>query len=332
MFQAVDQSRRNAPASCLVHRHYDDIRSTAPSSSVLASDEHHTVLMAGGMRTFRVPWHSHDCLMILLPLRGAINLRDEAYQRGTWLSEERFAVVPKTRMHAGEADNTPHIVLYLTDSLVARIASQFGSLHRLQSRVRETLTFAVTPEIRMLQYLCCAGDAFDPAMRISRVHVASALLLHVLAQVERTEPLPCASDRAHGEGIVREIRSFLDVRLADEVSLNLIADKFGLSRRHTTRLFRRWSGLSIIEYLEQQRIEAARTMLTDTTLPVGEIAWRVGFEFRLVASAGDASSNRQITKRNSWRSPPKLTRYWLRLVQKNHTKRMLRAVLLREDA
>lgn len=278
MLQAHAQIQLTAPASCLVHRHYEEIRSTAPLSSLIASDEHRTVLTAGGANTFRVPWHSHDCLMILMPIRGAINLRDESYRGGTWLSEERFAVVPKSRAHAGEADNTPHIVLYLTDSLIGRITPQFGSLRRVPRLVRETLYFAVTPEIRMLQYLCCTGDVADPAIQASCFHVASALLLRVLKQVEQTEPLPCASSRAHGEGVVREIRSFIDARLPDNIPLDLIADRFGLSRRHTTRLFRRWTGVSIADYLEQQRVKVACMLLKDTTLPVGEIAWRVGFE------------------------------------------------------
>jgi len=278
MLQTHDRVELTAPASCLVHPHYDAIRSTAPASSMIASDEHRTVLMAGGTSTFRVPWHSHDCFMILMPIRGAINLRDETYRVGTWLSEERFAVVPKSWAHAGEADNTPQILVYLTDFLIGRIASQFGSLSRVQRRLREPLTFSVTPEIRMLQYLCCTGDPTDPSILASRAHIASALLLHILAQVERTEPLTCASNCAHGEGVVKEICSFIDARLAEDVSLNLIAETFRLSRRHTTRLFRRWTGLSIAEYLEQRRIRAANALLRDTTLPIGEIACRLGFE------------------------------------------------------
>jgi len=265
-------------ASCLAHRRHDEIRSIAPSSCVIASDEHHTVLAAGGDETFRIPWHSHDCLMILMPIRGAINFRDELYRDGTCLSEDRFVVVPKGREHAGEADNTPHILLYLTDSLMGRIAPELGSIQRIARRIRHTSFFAVTPEIRMLQYLCGADDSTEAAAQAGRMHVASALLIRVLGQIEGTEPLPYAGNRFHGEHLVKEICSFIDAHLSEEISLDVIADHFRVSRRHATRIFRRWTGTSIAEYLERQRIETARTMLANTTLSVGEIAWRLGYE------------------------------------------------------
>jgi AraC-like DNA-binding protein len=216
--------------------------------------------------------------MIVMPVRGAINYRDESFRNGTCLSEERFVVVPKALEHAGEADNTPHVLLYLTDALMERVGAQFGSLHRIQRRVQQTSFFAVTPEIRMLQYLCFAGDSTKAAVQASRMHVASALLLHVLAQIERSEPLPHVNRFSHGEDLIQEVCSFIDMRLSEDISLDLIAREFGLSRRHATRLFRRWTGLSILEYCEQRRIANARSMLANTSLPVAEIALRLGFE------------------------------------------------------
>src|SRR5438552_17516240 len=75
-----------------------------------------------------------------------------------------------------------------------------------------------------------------------------------------------------------DIRSFIDERIAENLSLDALALRFGLSRRHLTRRFRQWSGVSIAGYQERQRIRLAEEMLIETTLQVGEIAWRIGFE------------------------------------------------------
>ena len=75
-----------------------------------------------------------------------------------------------------------------------------------------------------------------------------------------------------------DVRSFIDERIAENLSLDALALRFGLSRRHLTRRFRQWSGVSIAGYQERQRIRLAEEMLIETTLQVGEIAWRVGFE------------------------------------------------------
>jgi transcriptional regulator GlxA family with amidase domain len=45
-----------------------------------------------------------------------------------------------------------------------------------------------------------------------------------------------------------------------------------------TRLFREITGFSIGNFQQLKRVEVARQLLTDTDLPVGEIAFRVGLE------------------------------------------------------
>jgi transcriptional regulator GlxA family with amidase domain len=97
-------------------------------------------------------------------------------------------------------------------------------------------------------------------------------------EIERTDPLPAATPRGHGAALVQEIQAFIADRAVQDISLDLVAERFGTSRRHITRLFRERTGLSIAEFHHSTRIALARRMLTDTDLPVGEIAFRVGFE------------------------------------------------------
>jgi transcriptional regulator GlxA family with amidase domain len=97
-------------------------------------------------------------------------------------------------------------------------------------------------------------------------------------EIERTDPLPAATPRGHGAALVQEIQAFIADRAAQDISLDLLAERFGTSRRHLTRLFREQTGRSIVEFHQGKRIALARRMLTDTDLPVGEIAFRAGFE------------------------------------------------------
>jgi AraC-like DNA-binding protein len=219
--------------------------------------------------------------MILLPSRGALDFRDETRRSGIWLSEEQLVVVPKSQAHethGSRQGSHNHLALYLTDELLARIETQVGTLDRLRRQIARPSIFAGTPEIRTLQSLCCAGDVSDAVTRASRAHLVTALFLQVLSQIERTDPLPSSSGGNHGYAVIAEMRLFIEAHLAENLSLDVISETFGLSRRHTTRLFRQWTGYSIAEYQERLRIGAARKLLWETTLPVGEIAWRVGLE------------------------------------------------------
>jgi len=59
----------------------------------------------------------------------------------------------------------------------------------------------------------------------------------------------------------------------------LVADleAFITSRRHITRLFRKCTGLSISEFQQRVRYRNACRLLVETDLPIGEVAFRVGF-------------------------------------------------------
>ena len=51
----------------------------------------------------------------------------------------------------------------------------------------------------------------------------------------------------------------------------------GLSPRQLERLFQRYVGMSPKQYLNGLRLERARALLTETDLPVSEVAYGCGF-------------------------------------------------------
>ncbi|MBE7245190.1 MAG: helix-turn-helix transcriptional regulator, partial [Actinomycetospora chiangmaiensis] len=137
-----------------------------------------------------------------------------------------------------------------------------------------------TPGIRALQALCCDGevDADPLASAAEREHLAAALLIRCLAAIERARPLPSASSQGHGAALADEVRAFVAARPDRTVPLDALADRFGVSRRHLTRLFREHVGLSVGAFQHASRLEAATELLIRTDLPVGEVAFRTGFE------------------------------------------------------
>jgi AraC-like DNA-binding protein len=255
-------------------RSFEQVRSSASPSRLLDAREQCATVTGGGLK-YRTPWHWHDCAMVLMPASGTIALRDETRRSVTWLSEDRFVVVPKMHAHESRAirRSSNHVALYLTEAALA----ESNSSRHLQRRITRPSMFAATPLIRTLLRLCCTNDPDLPA-RAAQDHLAAALLVAVLARIESCEPLSSATCDDHGSAVVSEMRAVIDEQLDEEVPLDELADAFGLSRRHATRLFRQSTGMSIGDYRNRQRIEAARRLLADSTLSVGEIAWRTGFE------------------------------------------------------
>jgi AraC family transcriptional regulator len=95
-------------------RSFERIRQTASSDILLAADNDYLALVGHG--EYARPWHWHDCLMFILPSRGTIELKHEGQRAGTWLSGDRFAVVPPDRPHETRADMGihSHVAVYVT--------------------------------------------------------------------------------------------------------------------------------------------------------------------------------------------------------------------------
>jgi AraC-like DNA-binding protein len=251
----------------------------AVPGALIAADDDRAVLKGGGGGYSR-PWHWHDCFMFLLPATGAMELRVEEQPTGFWLSEDRFAVVPSNRAHESSTarDNSAHVAIYLTSSALSGIERKHGSLSRFRAQTKSSAVFAATPQIRTLQRLCREDDSNEFASIAVRRQLSAALLLSCLSQSERTEALPTASPSSHGAALIAEVKSFVADHAAKEFSLDQLSERFGVSRRHITRLFREHTGVSIGEFQKSERLMLAKRLLAETELAVGEIAFRVGFE------------------------------------------------------
>jgi AraC-like DNA-binding protein len=258
-------------------RSFDMLRARESAGTVLSADTRQALLASASGR-YAMPWHWHDCMMLLMPRVGALDLRHQDRPEGAWVSEDRFAVVPADHAHQTQAlrDTHAHLALYITDEALHRIEAEAGSLSRVKRRIRSSALFGTTPEIKTLQSLCQKASSGQSNSTLR--HVTAALLVSCLSEIEKADPLPAATPRGHGVALVLEVKALIADQAAQDVSLDMLADRFGISRRHMTRLFREQTGKSIAEFHQSMRIALARRMLTDTDLPVGEIAFRVGFE------------------------------------------------------
>jgi AraC family transcriptional regulator len=121
-----------------------------------------------------------------------------------------------------------------------------GSLSRVRARLGAPTFFATSPEMRSLLGICQACEPIDLATRSARGHLMAALLINCLSRIERGEQLSTSTPGRHGEALVSEVKSYISNNVSNDLSLDLIADAFGLSRRHVTRLFRDKTGMPLM--------------------------------------------------------------------------------------
>jgi AraC family transcriptional regulator len=80
---------------------------------------------------------------------------------------------------------------------------------------------------------------------------------------------------------LRKAINLIDQHVASEqegrVELREVAKEVGMSYFHFSRAFKQSIGMTPTGYITEQRIERARLLMKDTTLPIAEIALRSGF-------------------------------------------------------
>jgi AraC-like DNA-binding protein len=250
---------------------------TGEGWQIAADDGHATQANQGA---YAQPWHWHDCVMFILPSRGAMELRHEDRREGVWLTHDRFAVVPSHRAHktlAGMGANS-HVALYVTGSMLGRLDSEAGSVSEFHRRTRAPVLMRRTPTLRALQELSTRSrnSGYGHA-KLTRTLVV-ALLIQCIAEVISGQLLPAVSKAEHGMALVADLKDYLTRHADQDIPLDALGERFGVSRRHLTRLFRSGTGLSVGEFQQRVRLRTAHELLGGTDLPISEIAFRVGFD------------------------------------------------------
>lgn len=76
---------------------------------------------------------------------------------------------------------------------------------------------------------------------------------------------------------IRQVIDYLQAHLAEDISLDQLAQSINLSPSHLRRLFKQATGLPLHQYLLQLRINRAKDLLLTGSFSVGEVAVAVGF-------------------------------------------------------
>jgi AraC-like DNA-binding protein len=161
------------------------------------------------------------------------------------------------------------------------IAVQRHSSHSLQINDRTTISLA-----------CLLVEELERS-RPSDFGTATAILLALMMRLQKSlqitppkiantarPPLPPSLEAPdeHTSNICRHAAIFIVMHLHDSLSVAQIAHEVGPSPAHLNRLFRRFYGVSVMQYVRQQRIAAAQRILKVGNENISEIARLLGFK------------------------------------------------------
>lgn len=101
--------------------------------------------------------------------------------------------------------------------------------------------------------------------------------------------------KSHDDEPIKLAQEFIESNITEKISIDELADRFAIGRRHFDRRFKKATNNTAGEYIQRVKIEAAKKQFENTTKNVNEVMYDVGYS--------DAKTFRTLFKKLTGLSP-----------------------------
>ena len=185
-----------------------------------------------------------------------------------------FSLHPSGMPHGRKRDGAESLATVFSQEYIEQAADEL--LRRSSSEIISA-PCAVDPVIlsmgKVLRGELLQGPIHDPLL----VEAVGVVLTGHLVRRWSSQP---AFRQVKGQLSGRQIRRTLDVidsNMSSGIRVRNLANQIGMGTHQFTRLFRQTMGSSPYRFVMLRRVERARFLLENTTLPLAEIALELGF-------------------------------------------------------
>ncbi len=98
-----------------------------------------------------------------------------------------------------------------------------------------------------------------------------------LSQLHEITNLMSSHQNDASRNIVEQIKAYLDAHYHEEISLDMLAERYYLNASYLSRLFKQSTGSTLTDYLASQRIEESKKLLLSGKYKVYEVSQKVGY-------------------------------------------------------
>lgn len=206
----------------------------------------------------------------------AICRHGKEYHRGTTIYGDVDIIPPNTPASWELKGTDIDLVIGIRSELLERVVKDSGRNPRylgIRSRFQardtqiENIGWALKTEM----------ENGYPCGRLYVDGLAMALAARIVGGHSSLSRPPNEHNGKMSNGRLREVLSFIEENISQDIPLHQLADVAGLSVSHFKVLFRRSVGSSAHQYLIRRRVQQATELLRHGSLPIGQVALETGF-------------------------------------------------------
>ena len=224
---------------------------TEPATPVFNAIGYHANQAAVGM-------HMHEQAECILPLQGFCDIRSGDQEFRVAVGDCLY--IPARTLH-DQRNHEDCITYYLK---IYGLEHYFGHSSRILQIDKEALLHQWCTHIEL-----CAQDATQAAAVLTPL--VSAWIAR-LAQINHIGP-----DAAPRDPILQRAMAYIHEMYGEELSLQQLAQAAQVSTSHLGHIFRKYEGMSVMDYVRQVRMQHAERLLQDDYLRIADIGALVGY-------------------------------------------------------
>ena len=229
----------------------------------------------------KIDYHYHEFykLLFLVSGNGGYSVEGKRYL----LHTGDIVLIGKHCVHRPEFEsgNTyERIILYISPDFLERQSTSDCKLYDCFSGEQGHV---LRPDDSTRKYLFSQIKSLENTLsdtRYGRTVLSNSILLKVIVEISRgmmekqgEHPGPILPKNKR----IQDIMHYLDEHLTEDISIDLLADKFYLSRYHMMRRFKEETGTTIHTYLSDKRLLMARDLINQGH-PATETCFLCGFQ------------------------------------------------------
>lgn len=153
-------------------------------------------------------------------------------------------------------------------------------LHSLSSKKEATITLPQHGTLRDPERLIVMMKQLQDSVRSYNEqtlsnYMSTVILCSLYNQLLQQAPVADGSKQTQ---LYNDILDYIKWNWHENMKVSQIAQHFGYNEKYLSHLFTTMGGVSLKQYILQQKMEAAKFLLTDTNNNIGEIAAQLGYK------------------------------------------------------
>lgn len=234
-----------------------------------------SVLLYDNIEEEEYPIHWHNAIEIIMPLTNDFEV--VCGGNNYYLSERDILIIPAGTLHTLKASSGRRLILLCDNNAI----SDNPALSDLYSVISEPYLINADYDKEFLksmnQIMKDIYIMYSNFSDVTEVYIYIKILT-ILARVKEYQlsEIKYDDDGQYSEKF-RMVLKYIEQNYMNDITLEDLADLAGYSTYHFSRIFKKYSNMTFINFLNRRRVKAAELLLLESGSTITDVAMQVGF-------------------------------------------------------